>query len=121
MSTNNQNFLNTPLSVSSSSSSSTAAAAPAAEAVASSDVMLQLLSPVEQDLLHEYKSLSQNLLKLSTEIAKLAEIPTPEILDNLRILERKTALVFTLLKASVYSIFLQQQLHEQDGDVVIES
>ncbi|KAI9703768.1 MAG: hypothetical protein M1836_007538 [Candelina mexicana] len=34
----------------------------------------------------------------------------PEILDSLRGLERKTGLVFTLLKASVYSIVLQQQI-----------
>ncbi len=34
----------------------------------------------------------------------------PVILDNLRGLERKMGLVFTLLKASVYSIVLQQQI-----------
>jgi len=31
-------------------------------------------------------------------------------MDSLRLLERKTGLVFTLLKASVYSMVLQQQL-----------
>lgn len=31
-------------------------------------------------------------------------------LDGLRLLERKTATVYTLLKASVYSIVLQQQI-----------
>jgi DASH complex subunit DAD3 len=38
-------------------------------------------------------------------------------LDGLRGLERKTSLVFTLLKASVYSIVLNQQMddHNQDG------
>lgn len=39
--------------------------------------------------------------------------PTAYILDNLRQLERKTSLVFTLLKASVYSIVLQQQISEE--------
>lgn len=39
--------------------------------------------------------------------------PTAFILDNLRQLERKTSLVFTLLKASVYSIVLQQQISEE--------
>jgi DASH complex subunit DAD3 len=32
------------------------------------------------------------------------------MMDALRTLERKTGLVFTLLKASVYSMVLQQQL-----------
>lgn len=40
----------------------------------------------------------------------LASAPTTEILDGLRELERKTSLVFTLLKASVYSIVLQQEI-----------
>lgn len=42
--------------------------------------------------------------------------PTALILDNLRQLERKTSLVFTLLKASVYSIVLQQQISEERRD-----
>lgn len=41
----------------------------------------------------------------------MAERPTAEILDGLRMLERKTSLVCTLLKASVYSIVLQQQIY----------
>jgi DASH complex subunit DAD3 len=40
----------------------------------------------------------------------LASNPTVEILDGLRELERKTSLAFTLLKASVYSIVLQQEI-----------
>ncbi|KAI1151137.1 DASH complex subunit Dad3-domain-containing protein [Nemania diffusa] len=40
----------------------------------------------------------------------MASRPTTEILDGLRELERKTSLVFTLLKASVYSIVLQQEI-----------
>lgn len=40
----------------------------------------------------------------------MAANPTTEILDGLRDLERKTALVFTLLTTSVYSIVLQQEL-----------
>ena len=41
---------------------------------------------------------------------ELASAPATEILDGLRELERKTSLVFTLLKASVYSIVLQQEI-----------
>lgn len=40
----------------------------------------------------------------------LASNPTADILDGLRDLERKTSMAFTLLKASVYSIVLQQEI-----------
>ncbi|KAI9837143.1 MAG: hypothetical protein M1838_004903, partial [Thelocarpon superellum] len=47
---------------------------------------------------------------LSAALSTLSETPTAQILDELRTLERKTSLVFTLLKASVYSIVLQQEV-----------
>lgn len=37
-------------------------------------------------------------------------------LDGLRLLERKTATVCTLLKASVYSIVLQQQIWNENEE-----
>lgn len=46
----------------------------------------------------------------------MAGKPTAEILDSLRQLERKTSLVFTLLKASVYSIVLQQEIINGDQE-----
>ncbi|KAK9447231.1 DASH complex subunit Dad3-domain-containing protein [Limtongia smithiae] len=79
----------------------------------SPDILTHLLSPVEQELLAEYQLLSTNLATLASQISTLATSPTPELIDKLRELERKTAIVFTLLKASVYSIFLQQQLHQE--------
>lgn len=45
----------------------------------------------------------------------MAGQPATEILDGLRELERKTSLVFTLLKASVYSIVLQQEISAGGG------
>lgn len=51
--------------------------------------------------------------QLSTLLADLASKPSAEILDALRGLERKTSTVFTLLKASVYSIVLQQEIREE--------
>ncbi|KAI2632067.1 DASH complex, subunit Dad3 [Hypoxylon sp. NC1633] len=74
------------------------------------------LSPLEQELLDEYERLAENMKKASYPITititcdssyLLHDIP---ILDGLRELERKTSLVFTLLKASVYSIVLQQEI-----------
>jgi DASH complex subunit DAD3 len=46
----------------------------------------------------------------------MANRPPTEILDGLRELERKTSLVFTLLKASVYSIVLQQEINDWGGN-----
>ena len=53
---------------------------------------------------------------MSSLLAELADAPSAAMLDGLRGLERKTSLVFTLLKASVYSIVLNQQIGEdRDG------
>ncbi|MCJ1341695.1 DASH complex subunit dad3 [Bachmanniomyces sp. S44760] len=73
------------------------------------------LSPLESTLLNEYHLLNTNLQTLSTTLNHLAEHPTAEILDGLRLLERKTSLVCTLLKASVYSIVLQQEVMDGGG------
>lgn len=89
------------------------------------------LSPTEQAVLDEYAKLVGNLdnvrngaehyfwttltsMQLSEILAELAANPSLEILDSLRGLERKTATVFTLLKASVYSIVLQQEIRDED-------
>jgi DASH complex subunit DAD3 len=55
-------------------------------------------------------------VKLSDILAELANHPTPAILDSLRGLERKTSLVFTLLKASVYRIVLKEQIDQGGGE-----
>jgi DASH complex subunit DAD3 len=55
-------------------------------------------------------------VKLSDILADLANNPTPAILDSLRGLERKTSLVFTLLKASVYRIVLKEQIDQGGGE-----
>ncbi|KXJ96584.1 DASH complex subunit Dad3-domain-containing protein [Microdochium bolleyi] len=68
------------------------------------------LSPLEQEVLDEYERLADNMRKLASVLDAMADRPTSEILDGLRELERKTSLVFTLLKASVYSIVLQQEI-----------
>jgi DASH complex subunit DAD3 len=91
----------------------------------------QELSPLEQEVLDEYERLAENMKKvflspttrsqrrlmiankLAEMLDDLASRPTTEILDGLRELERKTSLVFTLLKASVYSIVLQQEMEGQ--------
>ncbi|TFA99292.1 DASH complex subunit dad3 [Trichoderma ghanense] len=68
------------------------------------------LAPLEQEVLEEYDRLATNMKTLATLLDDLASNPTVGILDGLRELERKTSLAFTLLKASVYSIVLQQEI-----------
>ena len=77
---------------------------------------LENLSTTEQAVLDEYARLLGNLNSLNALLAELSENPSAEILDSLRGLERKTSLVFTLLKASVYSIVLQQQIGVEDEE-----
>ncbi|KAF2239934.1 hypothetical protein EV356DRAFT_538831 [Viridothelium virens] len=80
------------------------------------------LSPLEQEVLDEYARLVGNLNNLSASLSTIAAHPSSEILDSLRGLERKTSLVFTLLKASVYSIVLQQQIEgEEDSRAQVHS
>lgn len=52
---------------------------------------------------------------MSTLLSELSENPSADLLDALRGLERKTSLVFTLLKASVYSIVLNQEIGDEVG------
>ncbi|KAJ2895496.1 hypothetical protein MKZ38_006399 [Zalerion maritima] len=66
------------------------------------------LTPLEQEVLDEYERLAENMKKLAYLLDSLSTTPTTQITDGLRSLERSTSLVFTLLKASVYSIVLQQ-------------
>jgi len=72
------------------------------------------LTPLEQDILEEYERLNKNMKTLALLLDSLAGQPTAEILDSLRQLERKTTLVFTALKSSVYSIVLQQEIYSED-------
>ncbi|KAF1915169.1 DASH complex subunit Dad3-domain-containing protein, partial [Ampelomyces quisqualis] len=79
------------------------------------DTDKETLSPLEQEVLDEYARLLGNLNNMSALLVELSNHPSAAMLDGLRGLERKTSLVFTLLKASVYSIVLNQQIGE-DGD-----
>ncbi|KAF1972873.1 hypothetical protein BU23DRAFT_395372, partial [Bimuria novae-zelandiae CBS 107.79] len=91
-------------------SASTSSHAPAADA--------ETLSPLEQEVLDEYARLLDNMNNMGALLGELSANPSAEILDALRGLERKTSLVFTLLKASVYSIVLNTQIREEDEDGV---
>ncbi|KAJ5279360.1 DASH complex subunit Dad3 [Penicillium angulare] len=75
-----------------------------------------LVSELEQEVLDEYSRLLRNVNQLSEKISDLAGSPASMTLDGLRLLERKTATVCTLLKASVYSIVLQQQIYNESEE-----
>ncbi|KAI9928316.1 hypothetical protein AWENTII_008032 [Aspergillus wentii] len=75
-----------------------------------------LVTDLEQEVLDEYTRLLGNVNKLSDKLSDLAGDPSSLTLDGLRLLERKTATVCTLLKASVYSIVLQQQIFNENEE-----
>jgi DASH complex subunit DAD3 len=62
-----------------------------------------------------------SLQQLSETLGTLSKGPIAiEIAEGLRLLERKVASVYTLMKASVYSIVLQQgQLEGGEGDTTV--
>lgn len=78
------------------------------------------VTPLEQEVLDEYERLLSNMNQLTKTLADLSSGPiTLEIAESLRLLERKVASVYTLMKASVYSIVLQQGQVDQtvlEGD-----
>ena len=64
----------------------------------------QSMTPKQVAVIQEYQRLVNNLQNLGTKINTLANTPTSQVLDNLRVVERKTGLVFTLFKSSVWAI-----------------
>ncbi|KAI0032838.1 DASH complex subunit Dad3-domain-containing protein [Vararia minispora EC-137] len=62
------------------------------------------LTPFEADVLWEYAKLSQHIKDLIVQTRRLSEKPDELLLKQLRILERKMGLVFTLFKASAWAV-----------------
>ncbi|GAA5904320.1 Dad3p [Sporobolomyces salmoneus] len=76
-----------------------------------------LITKLEQQVLDEYALISRNLDEMSAVVQRLSAVQ-PHLLAELRPLERKIGLVFTLLKASVWSILRQredQQMYEEEA------
>lgn len=78
---------------------------------------------LEKELLSQYQLLAVKLNKLSDEIASLnkqkpaldsgATVPADALLGNMRNLERKIGLVYTLFKTAVYLMQLRNQELEE--------
>lgn len=81
---------------------------------------------LEKELLLQYQLLVVKLNKLASEIASLnrqktasegAAVPADALLGNMRNLERKIGLVYTLFKTAVYLMQLRnQELEELERD-----
>lgn len=77
------------------------------------------LLPVEAQILSQYQLLATQLKTLNNEIHNLNTSPkqlasqdsnsAEKLLDNLRNLEMKIGLVYTLFKGAVYLLFLQNE------------
>lgn len=91
------------------------------------------LLPLERDLLVQYQQLAIKLDRLANEIAKLnkrlpsldgdsqAPPPAEALLGNMRNLERKIGLVYTLFKTAVYSMQLRnKEMDEQANDYYVQ-
>ncbi|GAA5964381.1 hypothetical protein JCM3765_006396 [Sporobolomyces pararoseus] len=75
-----------------------------------------LITKLEQQVLDEYSLVARNLDEMAAVVQRLSAVQ-PQLLAELRPLERKLGLVFTLFKASVWSILRQredQQMYEEE-------
>ncbi|KAI3625472.1 hypothetical protein CBS9595_000833 [Malassezia furfur] len=75
------------------------------------------LSPNEQALLGEYARLAQTLRRVAALSTQLSASTThANVLNDLRIVERKMGLVLTLFKASVWAIVVQQSDDQDEAE-----
>lgn len=104
--------------------------------VLAADFSAQLeLLPLERQVLAQYQNLAIKLNTLSDEIAKLNKDLPPAhqipidpstgaasaLLGNMRDLERKIGLVYTLFRTAVYSLLLQNQETQEKSEVEEEA
>ncbi|RIB13766.1 DASH complex subunit Dad3 [Gigaspora rosea] len=66
-------------------------------------------SSLENDVLLEYERLVSNIDRLNQTITRLNTTDVLVLIDKLRALEKKVGLVYTLFKASVYSLVTADQ------------
>ncbi|BGP15618.1 hypothetical protein JCM10213_004138 [Rhodosporidiobolus nylandii] len=76
----------------------------------------EVIARLEQQVLDEYALTAQHLDDVTASTQHLAAVQ-PQLLAELRPLERKLGLILTLFKASVWSLLRQreeQQLNEEE-------
>ncbi|BGP55129.1 hypothetical protein JCM8202_001948 [Rhodotorula sphaerocarpa] len=77
-----------------------------------------LIERLEAQVLDQYRLTARNLDEIATVVQRVSAVQ-PQLLAELRPLERKLGLVLTLFKASVWSLLRQrdQQLSQDDEDL----
>ncbi|CAG8661318.1 40440_t:CDS:2 [Gigaspora margarita] len=70
---------------------------------------LYMSNSLENDVLLEYERLASNIDRLNQTITRLNTTDILVLIDKLRALEKKVGLVYTLFKASVYSLVTADQ------------
>lgn len=73
------------------------------------DLDASQLSPAEHALLLEYQLALSLFKKINAQIERLNKTPTQELHNQLRFLENKIGLLFTLIKSSAFSFIVKHQ------------
>ncbi|CAG8591225.1 6143_t:CDS:2 [Ambispora leptoticha] len=63
-----------------------------------------LFSKIENDVLIEYEKLASNVEQMKDLVTTMNTTDVPILNEKLRLLEKKMGVVYTLFKASVYSL-----------------
>lgn len=76
------------------------------------------LSDPEYEILMQYQLTLAQLKNINTRLENLNRSPTPQLIENLRFLENKIGLLFTLIKSSAFSFIVkhQQDINMEDGN-----
>ncbi|RUS20676.1 DASH complex subunit Dad3-domain-containing protein [Endogone sp. FLAS-F59071] len=86
----------------------------------------QTMKPIEDAVVHELEQLVSNIGQMNNLVAEMNRSDVEQLIDKLRRLEQKMSLVFTLFKASVYSLtesqteaaaLMQQQQQHGQGNM----
>ncbi|POY74213.1 hypothetical protein BMF94_2651 [Rhodotorula taiwanensis] len=83
--------------------------------VASEPSAARLAARLESQVLDEYKRTARDLNDIATIVQRLSGIQ-PQLLAELRPLERKLGLVLTLFKASVWALLRERELVPDEED-----
>ncbi|GAA5855322.1 hypothetical protein JCM8547_009034 [Rhodosporidiobolus lusitaniae] len=78
----------------------------------------EVIHRLEQQVLDEYAHLAHNFDEINSVVQRLSGLQ-PHLLAELRPLERKLGLIYTLYKASVWSLLRQreEQLYEEEAQL----
>ncbi|KAG0371134.1 DASH complex subunit Dad3-domain-containing protein [Gamsiella multidivaricata] len=73
-----------------------------------------------KELLGEYAKLATKLEHINETLQEMNAVDIAQLIDKIRIVERKMGLVYTLFKSSVYTVTVQHQEQEQAQDQLEE-